>query len=184
MGSGVEVTVRVCIGCGAIDTPQPCLGTCVERRLDLIPADVHEQALAALDDTREALTRARALVCALAESAPEGGEALYRRLQLQARAAARRIPAVPEDARVTTWECMSCGRIEAPQPCIGVCIKPPARMIRAGEHDRVLAQLDRARREAAPLVALVRLLAWATPRAGQWERGLVALRRKAEGLAS
>ncbi len=175
-----EVLVQVCIGCGAVETPQPCLGTCVDRRLELVPASDHEAVLA----EAEALGALRELVRELRES--RGGEEVYRPLQARARALlhAYRPAAEDPDARLTTWACDSCGRIEAPQPCIGVCIRQPARMVEAGVYDAALARLRGLRREAEPLLPLARRLAWATPRTGQWERGLDALAAEARAPGS
>jgi hypothetical protein len=178
---GDEVTVLACIGCGAIATSQPCLGTCVDQRLELVSGEAHSDALARLADAREWLAEARVLARDLADAPSGGGEPEYRHLQLEA----RRLVAVPRplDAeRVTAWECASCGRIEAPQPCIGVCIRPPVRMVRGPAHDTVLDALAAVLHEAESLLAPLRRLAWSTPRPGQWERSLAALRDDARRL--
>ena len=159
--SDAAVTVLTCIGCGALSTPQPCLGTCADRRLELVSAQEHEQALARLAGARE-ITRD------LAAAGAADPEAAYRALQARARAAVTLPPLAQADA-VTTWECVSCGRIEAPQECIGVCVRNPVPMIRLPAHAGVLAQLN-------ALSGVLRLLAWSTPRPGQWGRSLAALR--------
>lgn len=49
---------------------------------------------------------------------------------------------------VDVWQCIGCGRIEAPQPCIGVC--QDRKVVLVGKVD-----LDRARREIECLHARI-----------------------------
>jgi hypothetical protein len=89
---------------------------------------------------------------------------------------------------VKAWQCIGCGRIEAPQTCIGVCEYRKAEFVYAFEHEQVVAQAVDARRRAEALEALVRQLACTTPRRGEWERSFRALqdqaRRVLPGLAA
>jgi hypothetical protein len=161
------VVVRACIGCGAIETSQPCLGTCREHRLDLVRADQHAAAQARLSALESRLAQLRTLVSRLARSVP--GEQDWGGLRSTARAALRDRVAPVRGEVVTTWSCASCGRVEAPQPCIGVCIRPETAMVNAAEHERLL---ERAAAVLAQLEALsppVRQLAWATARAGRFQ---------------
>lgn len=80
---------------------------------------------------------------------------------------------------VKAWQCIGCGRIEAPQTCIGVCEYRKAEFVYAFEHEQVVAQAARARRRADALEALVRQLACTTPRQGEWERSFRALQDQA-----
>ena len=79
MNAGSTV-VRRCLGCGAVDTPQPCLGTCVDRRLDLFRAEQHAAAAAAALGC--SLADARALVERLARETP--GEDEWDELRVRA----------------------------------------------------------------------------------------------------
>jgi len=45
---------------------------------------------------------------------------------------------------VKAWQCIGCGRIEAPQPCIGVCQDRKVQFVYAGEHEEALAHSRRA----------------------------------------
>jgi len=81
--------------------------------------------------------------------------------------------------RLTAWQCIGCGRIEAPQPCIGICQDCKIDLVYASEHDKVLAQLEFTRWQAGALAALVRQLAHATPRKGEWERSYRAVQARA-----
>lgn len=81
--------------------------------------------------------------------------------------------------RVTAWQCIGCGRIESPQPCIGVCQDCKTDFVYAGDHDAVLTQLARSRGQVQALAALLRQLAHTTPREGGWERTYRALQARA-----
>lgn len=81
--------------------------------------------------------------------------------------------------RLTAWQCIGCGRIEGAQPCIGICEDRKVDFVYASDHDEVLAQLALARRQADALTALVRQIAYTTPRDGGWERTYRALQVRA-----
>ena len=83
--------------------------------------------------------------------------------------------------RVQAWQCIGCGKIEAPQTCIGVCQDRKVEFVYAFEHEEVLAELKFARAKAAALDALVRQLAHTTPHQGEWERSYRALQNQARG---
>jgi hypothetical protein len=76
---------------------------------------------------------------------------------------------------IQAWQCIGCGRMEAPQTCIGVCRDRKILMIGKDDHERALgelrAQLSRVRE---------RLLRFgcSTPREGQWERSYRALQEE------
>jgi hypothetical protein len=141
-----------------IETPQPCLGACIDRRLDLVGVKDHAGVVAVLAVLERALAECQNLVARLARS--EDPAALRPAAQ-----AALRLPADPPAGEViTTWACDFCGRIEAPQPCIGVCIRPETPMVRASEHRAVLEELARTRAELERLAPPLRQLAWSTPR--------------------
>lgn len=72
--------------------------------------------------------------------------------------------------RLKAWECTGCGRLEGQRPCIGICQDRPVELVYAGEYDA--------------LVTLVRQLALATPRAGEWEQSYRALQARARKLLS
>lgn len=117
-------------------------------------------------------------------SAADEDDAAWTALQARARAALRAAgqPAERGEA-ITAWSCDACGRIEAPQPCIGVCVRPETSMVPAAAHEAVLEQDAALRRDLKPLAALARQLAWATPTAGQRERTARALRDRARRLS-
>ena len=85
------------------------------------------------------------------------------------------------------WRCIGCGRIEAPQPCIGVCEDRKARMIEFRDYEALLSRFDDAAEAVSKLETVLRRIALTRPRAGEWERSYLALqedaRRALGGLA-
>ncbi|HEY9396060.1 MAG TPA: hypothetical protein VIQ28_00370 [Burkholderiales bacterium] len=73
---------------------------------------------------------------------------------------------------VTAWQCIGCGKIEAPQTCIGVCRDIKVEFVYAAEHAEVVARMKK-------LEGLAQRLAWATPRDGEWERSYRTLQEEA-----
>jgi len=57
------------------------------------------------------------------------------------------------------WQCIGCGRIEAPQPCIGICQDRKVEFVYASEHRDTVAQLALARRQVDVMETIVRRLA-------------------------
>lgn len=80
---------------------------------------------------------------------------------------------------VTAWQCIGCGRIEAPQTCVGICQDRKVAFVYADEHERTLTELKLAHERAAALEALARQIAWSTPRQGEWEHSYRALQAQA-----
>lgn len=70
--------------------------------------------------------------------------------------------------RVTAWQCIGCGRVEAPQPCIGVCQDRKVDFVVAAEYEKALARIER-------FEMLARQLAYSLPRDDQWERSYRAM---------
>jgi hypothetical protein len=77
--------------------------------------------------------------------------------------------------RIQAWQCIGCGKLDAPRPCIGVCQDRKIDLVRASDYDLLLAQKQR-------LEAEIRVLAQTTPRAGEWERSFLSLQERARRL--
>jgi hypothetical protein len=80
---------------------------------------------------------------------------------------------------IQAWQCIGCGKIEAPQPCIGVCRDRKILMVARDEHERVVEELARARALVRAAVDMLGRFAHSTPREGQWERSYRALQEQA-----
>jgi len=79
--------------------------------------------------------------------------------------------------RVKVWECIGCGRIDHPQPCVGICRDEKREYVPAKDHDAAVSELS-ARVDLLRQIALE--LATTTPRAGEWERNYRALQKRAQ----
>ena len=84
--------------------------------------------------------------------------------------------------RVKAWQCIGCGKIDAPQTCIGVCHDRKVEFVYAFEHEQALAQLAGALTRIGALEAIACQLAWAKPRTGEWERSYRALQQRARKI--
>jgi hypothetical protein len=78
---------------------------------------------------------------------------------------------------IKVWECAGCGRIDHPQPCVGICTDRKAELVRASDYRA-------AEERVASLEAVLRRIAFTTPRAGEWESAWRALQRDAKALLS
>jgi hypothetical protein len=77
--------------------------------------------------------------------------------------------------RRKVWECIGCGRIDDPQPCVGICRDAKVEYVLAKDHDVAVAALTE----------VVRTIATTTPRPGEAERHWKALQERArKALAS
>lgn len=76
---------------------------------------------------------------------------------------------------IQAWQCVGCGKIEAPQPCIGVCRDRRILMVGKDEHERALAETAASRAQLARTRAMLQRFSLAKPREDQWERSWLAL---------
>jgi len=59
--------------------------------------------------------------------------------------------------RIAGWRCIGCGKVDAPQPCIGICQDRKVELVLAGDYDALLAR-------TAELESVLALSARITPR--------------------
>jgi len=69
---------------------------------------------------------------------------------------------------IKVWECVGCGRIDHPQPCVGLCQDRKAEYVRAEDYRK--------------LESLLRRIAFTTPREGESGSAWRALQRDARAL--
>ena len=86
------------------------------------------------------------------------------------------------DGRIQAWQCIGCGRLEAPQNCIGVCQDRKIELVDARMYDDLQGRLDAESVKSGRLLALVQQLAWSKPRPDAWERSYLALQAQARAL--
>jgi hypothetical protein len=77
--------------------------------------------------------------------------------------------------RIDVWQCIGCGKIEAPQPCLGVCRDRKAQLVYGEDYDKLAAEADALR-------GIVRQIATITPREGECLRSWNALQVRARTL--
>ena len=190
MQSSDRLTIPACIGCGAMRKDQTCPVTCAERRVDLVSAGDYDRLAASAAACRARVRGLRAVVAELASAHPAEGEwqAAYQAVQESARSALRRFtppggsPADPFPAARTmvVWRCPDCGGVDAPQPCIGVCIWRAAQWVDAAAYEAERSGVLGDCQAERSFAGLLRTLAFTTPRAGQWERNWSALQARAQ----
>ncbi len=189
VGQPCRLTIPACIGCGAMRLDQGCPGDCAERRLELVRGGDYDQLADAAAACRARIQGLRPVVAELARAEPEPGgwQAAYEALQQSARSALRRFkpapagrddPLSPADT-VVVWRCRNCGGLDAPQPCIDVCIWRPAVWVDAACHESARSAAAADHEVERSLAGLLGRLAFATPHAGHWEQGLRALQLQA-----
>ena len=74
--------------------------------------------------------------------------------------------------RIKVWQCIGCGRIDDPKPCVGICRDAKVEYVLAVDHDR----------EVAALRALAAVIAHTTPHEHEAVRHWEALQRRAREL--
>jgi hypothetical protein len=174
-----HLPVATCIGCGARSHSADCADGCSDQALVVV--DVSDLAAVAspAEDLEMRVAKLRGVARTLASDTP----ADWPTVQESARAALQLpVPAEPDVQIIQAWGCPECGRIEAPQPCLGICIRRPGLVADASElqefaeRSEELAVADRALGDLARTVASV------TPRPGREELTAVALRSQARQL--
>jgi hypothetical protein len=177
---GERVAVATCIACGARSRVGDCPAGCSDVPLDLVEA-AEVDALAARVDALEARSRAfEGLLPAAARGVP------WAELQRAARAALD-LPLAetpPEPAIVQAWGCPDCGRIDAPQPCLDVCIRRPVLMADAADHRELASALAEAEEREQRLRSLAELVVRVQPKPGFEQRARDALAAKDYSSAS
>ena len=73
------------------------------------------------------------------------------------------------------WRCIGCGRIDHPQPCVGICQDRKTELVSAEDYRAAERRIDE-------LETLLQRMARTTPRPGQCERSWRALREQAIAL--
>ena len=73
---------------------------------------------------------------------------------------------------IKAWQCIGCGKIEAPRPCIGVCQDRPVELVDAATYEAAIARIQ-------SLKSVLKRVALTTPRNGEWERSYLAFQTQA-----
>jgi hypothetical protein len=66
-----RLSALFCVGCGRVDVPEPCVGACDERMLDLVLAKEYDAARTQTDEAPRKAANLRKLVSRLVSELPE-----------------------------------------------------------------------------------------------------------------
>ncbi len=80
---------------------------------------------------------------------------------------------------ITAWQCIGCGRLEAPQNCVGVCQDRKVELGSAWDPAEALVALEEAQARVAALEAVLGRLVRTHPRDGAYEASYKALQDEA-----
>lgn len=83
---------------------------------------------------------------------------------------------------IQAWQCIGCGKIEAPQTCIGVCRDRKVYFIGKAEHEAALAQVAALRAQLDRAAQMLLRFERAKPRKGQWEASWQALQEEVRAV--
>ena len=174
-----HLPVATCIGCGARSHEAQCADGCTDRPLDLVDVDD----LVAIATRAEALEERVAALCETVRALAEDDPVDLTVVQERARAAVLiAVPEAPEPEVIEGWGCPRCGRVDAPQPCLGICIRRPGLVADVAEYReyadraRSLAGTDRA------LTAFAHVVGGVRPRPGRERQTVESLRSRARQL--
>ena len=92
----------------------------------------------------------------------------------------KELPAVAET--ITAWQCIGCGRLEAPQTCIGVCKDRKVELVTAWDYAEAFSRLEDALERIAVLEKLLSTVARTTPHEGAWKDSYLAFQGRAREL--
>jgi hypothetical protein len=128
-----RLSALFCIGCGRVDVPEPCVGACDERMIDLVLAKEYESARVQAEDITRAVATLQDFISRLVSELPEPDapqaadwDDKLRGLRGQARSVLHDVKvkeSLDEVDRITAWRCVTCGWTEAPRECLGVCVR-------------------------------------------------------------
>lgn len=182
-----------CIGCGSMRVEETC-DVCDYERLELVPAEELDRALAAYEQAALGAMRLReTLAGALAETEGLEPAAALVRAAAAARGALAEVPAVPGAGveadgadpagpePLTIWRCRRCGSVDAMQECLGICIWKRFEWVRMEDLVAALASAQRASERERRLRTVARQLVFSRPRGGyehqHWQTLRAAMER-------
>jgi len=76
---------------------------------------------------------------------------------------------------IEAWQCIGCGRVEAPQTCIGVCRDRKVQLVGLADFEQARAEAEALREQLADVHARLQRFALAKPNEGRWEAAWQAL---------
>lgn len=83
---------------------------------------------------------------------------------------------------IHAWQCIGCGKIEAPQTCIGVCRDRKITLVGMDDHQLALDEIQRMYGRLEQAQAMLARVAHTTPRDGHWHEAWQAVQEQARTL--
>jgi hypothetical protein len=83
---------------------------------------------------------------------------------------------------IEAWQCIGCGRVEAPQTCIGVCRDRKVLLVGLADFEQVCAEADVLRARLLDIRSELQRFALAKPHAGRWDAAWEALQTSVREL--
>ena len=146
-----HLPVATCIGCGARNHEAQCADGCTDLPLDLVDVDDLVAIATRAEALEERVAALRETVRALAEDDPVDLAAIQERARDAVLIA---VPEAPEPEVIEGWGCPRCGRVDAPQPCLGICVRRPGLVADVAEYREYAAHAQRMAETDRPLVGL------------------------------
>ena len=167
-----------------------CETGCREEKLELVRSVAHDSIVDLGATARRAAGAFSEIAERLLSGTPEGdreSQAAYCSLQEEIRPALAQHPDADEQEidwdepaeAATTWWCPECGAIDAPAPCLGICVWRPVEWVRRDLYERERERALVAHARERELRLLLRRIASLTPQPGQWQRNWQALQAQA-----
>ena len=174
-----HLPVATCIGCGARSHEAQCPDGCSDVPLDLVDVDDLVAIATRAEALEERVAELREVVRALAADGPADWSAVQERARSAVRIA---VPDAPEVEVIEGWGCPRCGRVDAPQPCLGICIRRPGLVADVTEFREYAAQAEEAAETDRSLSAFAHVVAGVHPRPGREQQTVEGLRSRAKVL--
>lgn len=89
-------------------------------------------------------------------------------------------PPAPEP--IDGWQCIGCGRVDAPRPCIGVCQDKRVALVSTADYALLEQRFDELERSHAELRAFLGLISQVRPSRNGWEKSFLAMQAQARAL--
>ena len=83
---------------------------------------------------------------------------------------------------IQAWQCIGCGKLEAPQPCIGVCQDRKVLLVGKGDHEQLRSEAEQLRQRLEAANGLLLRMSRTHPRQGQVERCWSSFQQQARAL--
>jgi hypothetical protein len=76
---------------------------------------------------------------------------------------------------IKAWQCIGCGRLDAPANCVGICQDRKVELVSAWDYAEVVVALEEANERNTALESVLGRLVHVTPREGTWKDSYLAM---------